>query len=499
MKAPSDLLKLKKNIPNTTPQHNDACANENTSMSSREPTNHITETHSNHIPEREPEHYTNQCIPKISFWRIQAPGYTEIREAKEFKQIHTVVMDSNESICGREEKNDHSLFTMNNVMYSCNLNSKAQCKSTISSLEIKKTDLFKGRREVGLATLPNTTLSYTPGDSVLLKVSNRKERVDFILKSIQRKQNEWVSFRKVHIKTQKEVFSYEGTIENLFLHCLDITSLPSKYLLYRLSLEKNELSSESEDKEDHLRYFASKEGSKDYFRIGSSWNDLADILMQYRVQCRIETLLELCPEIKPRAFSMIQRKEEEVQFICGVIEKQEKTRNETRYGHFSSLFRDVESITQSSFVFPMQIKENRLMQLREGDGILIGVGTGISPFISFLRNAKDRQFLLFYGCSSKEENILFSLGIISGEGTPSEYEGAVEYHINNASIYVIYSQEYQKIRTDAFFSKNHSKISGVLNKIQQVYICGNKGARASLSSFFTHTYPTHTLYADDWV
>ncbi|KAI5186492.1 hypothetical protein NEHOM01_1504 [Nematocida homosporus] len=373
--------------------------------------------------------------------------------------------------------------------------------------------LFEGRRTVVRVWIKGLGVSrglqsWLPGDSVLVKVSNSKDRVQGLLAYLGWKGEKWIEYRKVHIRTGRVVMSYSGRLDDCLRHCLDLTSLPSKYMLYRLGQLAGP---ESRAK---LEYLASRAGSKDYFGLGKNWNDLYDLVVGLEVKLDLETLLELSEEIRPRAFSVLSLNaaEDEVEFLCGVVEKE--AYGEKRYGHASLFVLNMIAGAAAGrtdlnygagLIMNTIHKPNRLMQIQAGNALLIGIGTGVAPFISFMARKEEREFVLVYGCRSRKESILHSLGIVSGDGEESSLVGAREFFSSKyqTRILIVYSQENSCLRLDQFLINNTERINDLISNLcpdtKLGYICGNKGARKAICTYITQTHPKMRLYVDDWV
>lgn len=423
------------------------------------------------------------------FWRVVTEEYVANRKPISFKQINKVCIQEQKA----EERNKSGLHSSTQQKREYTTEADAEIKTAFKA-KIKR--VFENQNTVLRVCVEGAHMQYTPGDSVLLRVSNSKERTDWLMEELNIDREKSIAFKRVHIKSQNVVFSYKGKIKEYFRHFLDISSLPSKYMLYKLSMFAEE------EKRDRLLYLASKEGSKDYFLLSKSWNDLCDIIQQFKVQVDLETLLEVCTEIRPRAFSLTQQQNKDAEFICKIINK--KTGEDTRYGHFSSYaMRQIERAPGSGFesdiIYGIQRKPNKLMQMKEGNGILVGVGTGVAPFISFLAQREKRSFILFHGCATKKECILHALNIIHMEEKACEYKEAKRFTTKDGStLYSVYSRENASIRMDKFFSKNTEQIANLIATHQKVYICGNKGVQKSLRQHFTSSHPQAEVFIDDW-
>lgn len=401
----------------------------------------------------------------VRLWSVKTPGYSAGTSSPLplFKPIHRVEM----------------IETTNNSA------------SAPVRHQLTKRVLFNGERPVIQAQLPELAMSYTPGDSVTLHVSNTRHTAQHLLAILEIPEDAPLAFQRIHLRTNKTVFSYSGTVLEYFQHYLDITSLPSKLFLYRMSEWA------AEPHSSRLGYLATKEGGADYFGLSKNWNTLIDLLEAFSVRPPLAVLLEVSTEIKPRAFSLTNRQEEPVEFLCGAVFKQHPETPSRRYGHVSSYLLEEDPSTTSSLVYHVGHKPNRLLQMSSQSGVLIGVGTGIAPFISFLRHQTGQQFILFYGCRRQSESILHAMNLIAGAGEACEYQGARKFYYQATPVYLVYSREDCSIHLDTFFQTNPLTTT-IIHKLPNVYVCGNRDVQRALSRHFASVAPRATLFIDDW-
>ncbi|OAG30467.1 hypothetical protein NEDG_02009 [Nematocida displodere] len=448
-------------------------------------------------------------------WPVETTQYTATRQPSSFKQIFqvktTLVPPTTDTVPPTTADTvPPTTYTVHGT-------------TTGSGCLIRRECLVGGEKSVWRVRIEGVQMAYTPGDSVLLRVSNEKKASERILRQLGCLSGAYLQFERVHIKTGRCVFSFQGRLGDYIEHFLDITSLPSKYCLYRLSL------CAGEGRRDALEYLSSREGSRDYFSLNKNWNTLADIIEEFQVSLKLEDLLELSTEIKPRAFSLIQSPSQDIEFICGLITK--NNGESERKGHFSTFISQVtdkqqawvvqsgnpqpstaqpapqcpstttQPTTQPStaLVYGVVLKPNKLMQMRASDSLLIATGTGVAPFVSFLRHRSQNRLVLFYGCRAEEESILHGLGMVSGPGSECVYRGAREYVLDErTAIYIVYSRTNLSIHINTFLKINEERVAFLLETLQSVFICGKREVQKSLSEHFAQAHPQMPLYIDDW-
>ncbi|KAI5192133.1 NADPH-ferrihemoprotein reductase [Nematocida minor] len=440
---------------------------------------------------------------------ISTSAYTPERKPHTFTRLHSVSLaektkcKDGESLVLYKDKHTMAETSTSSASQETQLN-----PSTIYTFHTET--LYAGRQTSIKMTVRDRKIEYVPGDSILLWVSNSESIANTLMELLDVPADRWISFQRIHNRTSSVVFSFAGMASDYFRHFLDTTSLPSKLFLYRLSEYA------CEEEKDKLAYLSSKEGSAEYFMMIRNWNSIIDILIQFRVKVPLEVLLEVCTEIKPRAFSLINKKENDIELIVGVISN--STEESTRNGHFSEYAvstansrektetaEDTDKnmrIFDSSIAYRIQLKANRLLRLREEttNALLFGIGTGVAPFISFIRNhGSSCKFSLFYGCRNRDENILVKIGLVSGPGEESKYAGAVLFRVGPTDVHVVYSRESMCLRMHDFLAKNKEKIDDECKQFfNDLYICGNKGAMAAVSAYFEDAHPNMKKYIDDW-
>ncbi|KAI5149991.1 hypothetical protein NEAUS05_1987 [Nematocida ausubeli] len=430
---------------------------------------------------------------------ISLAGYTENRKTILLSQMHEV------SFKELEERAEGVVMYRDMHTDSSAGEGTPRDMQRLESYKLEIAEVYRGRQDVFKGVLQNTSIKYTPGDSLLMWAPNSETVVQKLMELLSIQKDRVIEFTRVRIRGRAHVFSFAGRISEYFRYFLDVTSLPSKLSLFRLSQY-------AEKDSDKLAYLSSKEGSADYFAMGKNWNSLLDILVQFSVKIPLESLLEVAKEIKPRAFSLINQESNECEFIAGILRNGE---SDCREGHFSDYIMRVaqtentpvssESAEASGMIYRIRHKENILFQLRSStkNALLFGIGTGVSPFISFIRNCKkDCVFTLFYGCKTEDENILAKTGIAWEAGLESEYAGAKLFTTEspNVTVHVVYSQTNQSIRMGEFLQRNKEKIAARCREISTsgIYTCGNKQAMQSVSQYFTAEHPEISQHNDDW-
>ncbi|XP_045473677.1 methionine synthase reductase-like [Harmonia axyridis] len=206
-----------------------------------------------------------------------------------------------------------------------------------------------------------------------------------------------------------------GTLRNLLLHNVDLTSAPKKLFL------KSLLEYTTDEKEcDTLLFLCSPKGSIEYQTLISSYTKRSVLgLLEMFPSCQppIEVLLKHLPPLLPRAYSISSSplNEEYLSITFNV-----DTFPDNQRGLCTSwLERCIHEYEKTKHVeVPIYLRNPSSFVLPEDNSvpiILIGTGTGISPFRGFLEHrhlniaggASYGKSWLFYGCRDSNRNYLF--------------------------------------------------------------------------------------------
>lgn len=439
---------------------------------------------------------------------VYIPEYTQERKQTSFSPLYRVSLHEKEMDAPYSDVLEYT--DKATAIYATDANPLGKTlinESSVYSLE--KQIVYLGKRPVVKITIKENIVEYVPGDSILLWASNSESVCSALMSALCVPNKRWISFTRTHIRTGQVAFSFTGMASDYFRHFMDVTTLPSKMFLHRIS----EYAEPSE--KDKLQYLSSKEGSKDYFGMKKNWNSIIDILVQFKVKVPMHVLLEISTEIKPRAFSLVNSQGEDSAVIVGSLSSE--IDGSVRNGHFTEYVRGCLSLESRPYsqreaekdrrvldrgiVYRVQHKPNMLMRLQKEtkSAMLFGIGTGVAPFISFVVNNKEsKKFSLFYGCRSKDENILVNIGFVCEPGEESEYTGAILYRKENTEIHVVYSRENRCLRMQSFLEENKESISNNCKIFNDLYICGNKKAMEAIAGYFTENHPGMAKYIDDW-
>jgi methionine synthase reductase len=307
---------------------------------------------------------------------------------------------------------ERSLMTTSNAEKDC-LNVKFQLVDRISAENSSKPEF-----------------DYEPGYSVDIICPNNEKEVRQLLKRLNviepthsikiKSKNDSKKLGSNYVKLTENNFL---TLEFFFRYCVDIRVNCLKKSMIRM------LASYCKEKDDELKLWelCSKEGSDHYLSIiKENHLSLLDILTTFE-SCNppLEHLIQMLPPLTTRSYTLCSHfdknaeniNDHKMEIIFNLIEfHKNEYRTYDRTGVATGYLNKLE--ISSNFYFLKRKFQNftfqNLNDLKQ-PLICIGPGTGIAPFISFLRKLKaheseinpDLKIWLFYGCRYPFKDFLF--------------------------------------------------------------------------------------------
>ncbi|EPR79908.1 NADPH cytochrome p450 reductase [Spraguea lophii 42_110] len=235
----------------------------------------------------------------------------------------------------------------------------------------------------------DSTLSYNPGDSVGIIVSNREIYVNEIFKILNIKDRS-IEIKIKDKKSKEFKIVYRGLISDYFRNVFSFTEIPKKSFLKAII--------ECSEEKEIIKFLVSKEGSKKYFEL-LKYN-LIEILTFLKAKPTLEHLVYFANNIKPRYYSLTNE-DKNLEFYIGV----ENT--EHIKGHCSSFFDNIyfnSKTHKEKHVYVLGVKKNEFFNLRKSKKYLfISCGIGITPFISFSNHIDN--YWVIHGTRSKQDDL----------------------------------------------------------------------------------------------
>ena len=343
-------------------------------------------------------------------------------------------------------------------------------------------DAVKKCYQLGFKSL--SKFSYEPGHSIDIPCPNDDSELNILFKCLNLAPNEVKKSIKLKIidsKTKKSnlsslvVLEAKYSLYDLFKYYFDIRSSTLKKALIRMLAD-----SCADDYEKRcLLELCSQEGSQLYTDlVKQSSISLCDLLMTYK-SCRpkIDYLIQFLQPLQPRSYTLSSCRmptedgDDEME-ICFNLVKFDSTQSRTyeregvATGYLSKLSVD------DKFCFLKRNLQNFTLPPNNHPLIMIGPGTGVTPFISFLRHKlqsenKD-EWHLFYGCRHPDKDFLYKKELLG------EYKNLLKH------LFVAYSRanaaadvnEFKYVQ-DALKSFSGEISDLILNKNAYIYVCGD--------------------------
>jgi sulfite reductase (NADPH) flavoprotein alpha-component len=292
--------------------------------------------------------------------------------------------------------------------------------------------------------IEDSGIIYQPGDALEVFAVNNETLVNHVLQQLNYTGNEEV----VHKKT---VYS----VRELLLHHKEIT-LVTMPVLKKLSAFVEE---------PDLNRLLDNRDELDSFLDG---NDLLDVIKEFGIQVKPQDLADALRTLPPRAYSIASSQEEvgdEIHLTVGAVRYH---KNERQHEGVCSTYL-IDRLEEGDKV-AIQIKANEGFRLpdAEKDIIMIGAGTGIAPYRSFLQEreqseGKGRNWLLF-GDQHFETDFLYE-------------EEWLKYRHNEVlnKIDVAFSRDQEeKIYVQHRLQQHADEVYDWLKNGANVYVCGDR-------------------------
>lgn len=276
-------------------------------------------------------------------------------------------------------------------------------------------DHFQDVRHV---TISSNGLDYQPGDTIGLFPSNDPENVQALLEL----QPHWLEMADKPLKISGTIPSIEGgliedqymTLRNLFVHHLDIMSIPTRSFFFSLWRFVDSSTEDGEREQAKLKEFCDFEASEDLYNYANRPRRLIlETLLEFQNNLTIplEHVFDMFPKIKPRLFSIASKpSDNSVELVIAIVEYQTIIKR-IRKGLCTSWLTTLDvgddivfSVHKQGISFELPDNPNPPM-------ILVGPGTGVAPMKSLIEYCADKsmkqEVYLFFGFRSEELDFMF--------------------------------------------------------------------------------------------
>jgi len=323
----------------------------------------------------------------------------------------------------------------------------------LKNIPLNSAESSKETRHIELS-LEGSNLSYTPGDCLGIFPKNDPELVSSILHLMR-----WDPDILVSINKQGETF----TLKDALLHQLEITLLNKKMLQQAAELNDN--------KKLHSLL---AEGNINELKQYTDGRDLFDMISDFGPwEASPQEIVSILRKMRPRLYSIassIQANPDEVHLTIGAVRYFAHERE--RKGVCSTFC--CEHLQEGDFV-PIFIQHNKHFSLPEShdmDIIMVGPGTGIAPFRSFIQeraanNATGRAWL-FFGDRHSATDFL--------------YQNELESYMRDGTLKkldVAFSRDTpEKVYVQHRMLENGKELFEWLKNEAYFYVCGDKNSMA---------------------
>ncbi|KAL4709565.1 hypothetical protein ACJJTC_007296 [Scirpophaga incertulas] len=356
----------------------------------------------------------------------------------------------------------------------------------------KENDACKTVYEVSF-NVKGSDFNFRPGDTIGIVPHNINTEVEEIIDHLGLKSKADLQYNIIensNLKSTKKLLHVpiKSTLRHVLTYCCDIRSILKK--LFILALSKH---TKDENERQILEYLCSKEGSLEYTEyVLNKQFCILDLFAIFK-SCKppIELLLSYLPRLLPRPYSIVNSgkvnsKELKICFsvmdlgnnrkgvVTGYLERVLLGAELPLENHFQSLSL---SNNYDSIKIPIYLRKNIMgftpPSCLETPLILIGPGTGVSPFIGFL---EERQFLnvkmhekvgdvwLFFGCRNPNLDYIYKneLQAFLYNGTITKLSTSFSRIDNGRSKYI---QE--------AIMQNGKEIVNLITEGASIYVCGD--------------------------
>ena len=356
------------------------------------------------------------------------------------------------------------------------LNSK---KLKILNIEEKRPNNINGSTLKVTFDLTGTGIKYKPADSVLIYPKNKQEIVNIVINHLEKgKENDYINYKL--IDKNKELFNLplpEGiTVKNALTEYIDLSchinkNILSKLINYLTDANQKNKANEIINDEKKLSEFLSK-----------NYN-IAEFIKEFNsLKLTLQGLCEIFPIISPRYYSCCssyKKNNNIIEIIITLVSFKGPT-GEIKYGmtsnYINELFKSKSfqsndeyikiSFKDTEFKFPFHLQTPMLM---------IGTGSGIAPFISFLQefesiknNNTNMNFetYLIFGSMNKNNDFIFEK-----ELEEFKQKGALKEYFTAFS-----RDQDKKFYVQDALEKNFDKEkieNLIIKRMMHIYVCGS--------------------------
>ena len=254
----------------------------------------------------------------------------------------------------------------------------------------------------------DAALTYSPGDVALVQPENLQENIDFFFKLFPHiDPDKPFTLTPSNPRSKMPNLPQPCTMRFAVRHYLDIQSIPKRYFFELLS----HFTTDELEKEKFIE-FTTAEGQQDlYDYCNRPRRNILEVLHDFRhttPNIPEEYLWDLIPAIKTRSFSIASSPSyhgDVLELLVAVV-------------NYSTVLKSPRKGLCSTWI--SRLKTGDVVNITTKKGtlkfpeaptpiVMVGPGTGIAPFRSFLldNSAKQRHCLLYFGSRNREADFFF--------------------------------------------------------------------------------------------
>ncbi len=313
----------------------------------------------------------------------------------------------------------------------------------LTSQKITGRDSGKDVRHIEI-DLDGSGLTYQPGDALGVWFENSIELVSAILKQVGLTGDEVV-----------EVDGDSTSLQKALIEKYEITSANSQLVTQYAELSGSKKLEKLATDKDKLRQYSAN-------------TQVIDVLSEKKAKLTAEQLVGLLRRLTPRLYSIASSQsevDEEVHLTVGVVEYQQG--DETRFGGASSFLSHRLEEGGDVKVF---VEHNNNFKLPQDDNapvIMIGPGTGIAPFRSFVQERDNRDAegknWLFFGDRTFTQDFLYQV----------EWQKYLKSGIVNQLDVAFSRDQQEKVYVQHRILEHSAQVWQWLQDGAYIYVCGD--------------------------
>ncbi|WP_443088719.1 assimilatory sulfite reductase (NADPH) flavoprotein subunit [Vibrio sp. SCSIO 43137] len=297
--------------------------------------------------------------------------------------------------------------------------------------------------------LDDSGITYQPGDTLGVWYENSPELADEIL-------------NKTGLSGSEEIELDEQTItlRDALISKYEITSANPQLVKKIAELSGSKKLLKLVDDNEKLRAYAGK-------------TQIADVLAEKKVKLSVAELTGLLRRLTPRLYSIASSQaevEDEVHLTVGLVEYQNGS--STRLGGASGFLAQRLEEDQPVKVF---VEHNNNFKLPEDDNtpvIMIGPGTGVAPFRSFIQERENRdasgKSWLFFGDRTFTQDFLYQV----------EWQKYLKDGVLSRMDVAFSRDQKEKIYVQDRLLENAAEVWQWIEQGAHIYVCGDAGHMA---------------------